>query len=104
VIDFPRYLAAKKSVDDRALNRFVWEQLITTLSAIKFDRSVRILEVGCGIGTMVERLLEWGLAGDVHYLGIDSQDENIQVAKTRLPAWGKANGFQVMDITCQTRN
>ena len=27
MIDFPRYLAANKTVDDRALNRLVWERL-----------------------------------------------------------------------------
>jgi SAM-dependent methyltransferase len=93
MIDFPRYLAAKKSVDDRALNRFVWEQLRRTLSTPQFDGSLRVLELGCGIGTMVERLLEWGLAEKVIYLGIDSEEENIRAAEKRIMDWGSWNNY-----------
>ena len=57
---FPRYLAAKKSVDDRALNRRVWETLAQSLPAAS-PAPLRVLEVGAGIGTMLERLLESGL-------------------------------------------
>lgn len=35
MIDFPRYLAAKKSVDDRSINRFVWERLRVALAERK---------------------------------------------------------------------
>ncbi len=56
---FIRYLAAKKSVDDRALNRHVWETLKSSLAAQVAETPVRILEIGAGIGTMVERLLDW---------------------------------------------
>ncbi|MFC1997331.1 hypothetical protein ACFLXI_06965 [Chloroflexota bacterium] len=41
MIDFPRYLAAKKTVDDRALNRLVWEQLKSALSIREPDRPLR---------------------------------------------------------------
>jgi SAM-dependent methyltransferase len=94
MIDFPRYLAAKKTVDDRALNRFVWEQLGAALSGRESKRPLRILELGCGIGTMVERLLEWGLANRVQYVGIDSQAENIQAAEKRVLDWGAANEYR----------
>ncbi|MGQ0601957.1 MAG: hypothetical protein ACT4QE_09710, partial [Anaerolineales bacterium] len=53
---FERYLTAKKTVDDRALNAHVWETLARALPA----GPVRVLEVGCGIGAMVERVLERG--------------------------------------------
>jgi SAM-dependent methyltransferase len=96
MIDFPRYLAAKKSVDDRSLNGFVWEQLKTALSARQLDNPLQVLELGCGIGTMVERLLEWGLAEKVTYLGIDSQSENIQAAENRISDWGRANDYQLV--------
>ena len=58
---FTRYLAAKKSVDDRALNRHVWHSLAQAMSAAVPDGPVQVLEIGAGIGTMVERLVEWGL-------------------------------------------
>ncbi len=95
MIDFPRYLAAKKSVDDRALNQSVWGQLRANLQAQQLDRPLRVLELGCGIGTMVERLLEWGLAEQVIYLGIDSQAENIRAAEKRIWDWGSRNDYQM---------
>ena len=95
MMDFSRYLAAKKSVDDRSLNRFVWNQLKMALSTQKFNIPLQVLELGCGIGTMVERLLEWGLAEKVVYLGIDSRVENIRAAEKRIGNWGTRNNYQV---------
>ena len=95
MIDFLRYLAAKKSVDDRALNQSVWGQLRADLLARQFGRPIGVLELGCGIGTMVERLLEWGLGDKVTYLGIDSQVKNIEAAENRIWDWGSRNNYQM---------
>jgi SAM-dependent methyltransferase len=81
VYEFPRYLAAKKSVDDRALNRGVWEAL---MQALPKAAGLRIVEVGAGIGTMVERWLDWSSCCDVHYTAIDALPENIAAARQRL--------------------
>ena len=47
-----------------------------------------MLEVGAGIGTMVERCVEWGLFSrsgfDVDYSAIDSEESNVEVARRRL--------------------
>ncbi len=88
-IDFTRYLASKRAVDDRALNRGVWQTLAGALDgALPQDRPLRVLEVGAGIGTMVERCVEWGLFSradsDVSYTAIDSEQSNIEVARRRL--------------------
>jgi 2-polyprenyl-3-methyl-5-hydroxy-6-metoxy-1,4-benzoquinol methylase len=81
---FTRYLEAKRSVDDRALNGHVWQ---TWLETVPQHRSLRILEVGAGIGTMVERLLERDvLPGPVAYTAIDAEAANIAVAHGRLSA------------------
>jgi len=95
VIDFARYLAAKKSVDDRAINRFVWEQLKAALFAQPSDQPLQVLELGCGIGTMVARLLEWDLAANVCYLGIDTLAENIVAAEKYLQKWAQENGYHM---------
>lgn len=87
---FPRYLAAKKTIDDRALNVPVWETLKTNLPA---DRPLRVLEVGAGIGTMLERALERGLLTRAAYTALDEQPENLAVARQRLPAWAAAQGW-----------
>ena len=52
----PRYLLAKRSVDERAFARPVQEAVQS-----RVPPAPRILEVGCGVGTTVPRLLEWGL-------------------------------------------
>jgi SAM-dependent methyltransferase len=92
---FPRYLAAKKSVDDRALNRHVWGGLVRALPAATPEVPLRVLEVGAGIGTMVERLLEWGLLTSATYTAIDAQPDNIAEARHRLPRWAAKRGFSV---------
>lgn len=76
---FTRYLAAKKSVDDRALNQHVWQTLATNLPP-----APRILEIGAGIGTMIERLLERDVLKAGWYTAVDNQAENITTARQRL--------------------
>ncbi|HSF81363.1 MAG TPA: class I SAM-dependent methyltransferase [Anaerolineales bacterium] len=81
---FTRYLSAKKSVDDRALNRRVWETLSHHLPASSPRNPLLILEIGAGIGTMLERMLEGKLFRYAHYTAIDNQPENIDEARRRL--------------------
>ncbi len=88
--DFPRYLSSKKSVDDRALNQGVWEELAAFLDTYE---DVEILEIGGGIGTMIERLLERDTLQNVHYTLLDEQPENIATARERLPQWTDKHNF-----------
>lgn len=91
---FTRYLSAKKSVDDRALNRYVWEQIEQALPPGSGEEHSRVLEVGAGIGTMVERALEWELLREADYTAIDSQEENIRAARARLTDWARSRGMR----------
>ena len=84
--DFIRYLAAKKTVDDRALNRHVWDTLLAYWPRGSAERPCRILEIGAGIGTMVQRLHEHYLLHDVAYTAVDAMPANIQEASRRLDA------------------
>jgi SAM-dependent methyltransferase len=43
-----------------------------------------ILEIGAGIGTMVERLVAEGVVGNGRYTAIDNQPANINTARSRL--------------------
>lgn len=81
---FQRYLAAKRTIDDRALNRHVWDTLHHTLTPNAAAQPLRILEIGGGIGTMVERLLEDGRFLSMSYHLLDEQAENIDAANQRL--------------------
>ena len=77
--NFPRYLAAKKTVDDRALNKDVWKALQQSM-----PDQPDILEIGAGIGTMVERLVAKGVVRNGRYTAIDNQPANIDTARSRL--------------------
>jgi ubiquinone/menaquinone biosynthesis C-methylase UbiE len=79
---FPHYLAAKKTVDDRALNHLVWQTFANELQSRN-----EILEIGAGIGTMIERLLERGVLKHGTYTALDEQSENIVEAQRRQAQW-----------------
>ncbi len=90
---FVRYLAAKKSVDDRALNRQVRESLRQALACTNSARPLQVLEVGCGIGTMAERLMEWSFLHKVRYTGIDLAPECLAEARRRLKRFAAQKNF-----------
>ena len=79
---FTRYLSAKKSVDDRALNSHVWQTLVAALP----DGPLRVLEIGSGIGTMAERLVERGALTAGTYTAVDGEPANTAAARVRLQA------------------
>ena len=84
---FPRYLAAKQPVDDRALHRPTWETLRAQLAALPGEEPLRILEIGAGVGTMIERAAAWQLTPPgraAEYRAIDNVAENIASAGQRL--------------------
>ena len=83
---FLRYLKSKKSVDDRALNRNVWDCMAREIAYLPPGDRLKVFEVGAGIGTMLTRMIEWELFQSAEYTGIDYQQENIaQLFKLTLP-------------------
>ncbi len=88
---FSRYLAAKAGLDDRSLNRQVREALAGHFREHGKPSPFRVLEVGCGIGTMLERLLDWRLLdfylGDFAYTGIDLQAGLLDEAQVRYQSY-----------------
>ena len=91
---FTRYLAAKKGVDDRSLNCHVFETLRRSLASFIGPDPLRVLEIGCGLGTMVVRLLDRGLLHrPTVYTGIDLEPENIAGARERLRSYAARRGY-----------
>jgi SAM-dependent methyltransferase len=82
-MDFIRYLAAKKSIDDRALNAHVWRTFADQTAGLI---EAEVLELGGGIGTMAERLFSRGLLSDARYTLIDEQPDVIAEAARRTAA------------------
>jgi SAM-dependent methyltransferase len=87
---FIRYLAAKQGLDDRSLNRHVWDRLVQAVGDREDVSPLRVLEVGCGIGTMLERLLDWGLLTRAVYTGIDVEPQFIKAAAERFHGYAAA--------------
>jgi SAM-dependent methyltransferase len=86
-ISFQRYLTAKRTVDDRAINRVVWAALQERLAEMEGVPMLQVLELGGGVGTMFQRMAEWGLLARAEYTLLDEQEENIQAARISVREW-----------------
>ena len=87
---YARYLAAKTSVDDRALNRHVLAELRRLMPA----GAPRVLEVGAGLGTMVARLMDWGVLGTGEYILLDADRPLLDDSRRWLRDWAAARGLR----------
>ncbi len=87
--DYARYLAAKTTVDDRALNRHV----LAELRRLKPSGAPRVLEVGAGLGTMVARLIDWGVVGAGEYVLLDTDRQLLDRSRGWLCDWAAARGL-----------
>lgn len=89
--NFQRYLRAKRTVDDRALDRRLVDTLRDQLAerAETVDGPLRVLEVGAGIGTMLTRFLAWDVlpAGDIRYTAVDVDPDTIAGIEPYLREW-----------------
>ncbi len=81
MIDFIRYLSAKQTVDDRALNAHVYETLRASLPPGPMD----VLEIGAGTGAMLDRLAARGLlATGGRYTAVDADPANVAAGIERF--------------------
>lgn len=92
--DYSRYLAAKKSVDDRALNRAVLAELRRLMPSGRR----RVLEIGAGVGTMVARLLEWQVIGAGEYVLLDVEPLLLRDSRTWLGGWAAAHDMPTASL------
>jgi SAM-dependent methyltransferase len=87
---YARYLAAKTTVDDRALNRQVLAELCRLMPA----GAPRVLEVGAGLGTMVARLLDWGVVSAGEYVLLDADRQLLDCSRQWVRDWAAARGVR----------
>jgi SAM-dependent methyltransferase len=78
-----RYLAAKASVDDRALHRGVLDWL-RSAAFVQGQPPPWVLELGGGIGTMPSRLFRWGVLPQARYTLVDADAGSVRAARERL--------------------
>ena len=81
-----RYLIAKQSIDDRSLNGHVRLHLARCLPLPRTtsNRPLKVVEIGAGIGTMINRAIKWRLAHKVHYTAIEKESDFVQVLRQRF--------------------
>ena len=77
-----RYLRAKRTVDDRALNQRVLQAFEASVRALA--RPARVLELGAGVGTMVPRLLEPARLTAASYTLVDRDGQSLAAAAAQL--------------------
>jgi SAM-dependent methyltransferase len=87
---YARYLAAKTTVDDRALNGHVLAQLRRLMPA----GAPRVLEVGAGLGTMVARLMDWGVVATGEYILLDADRQLLDDSRQWLRDWAATRGLR----------
>nr|WP_264475380.1 class I SAM-dependent methyltransferase [Halorubellus salinus] len=86
-----RYLAAKRSVDERARNRRVRDRLLAALPA-----EPRVAEAGCGAGLTVPALYEWGVRPS-SYHGVDVDAGIVAFARHVAPRVLRRRGFDAVE-------
>jgi SAM-dependent methyltransferase len=86
---YARYLAAKTTVDDRALNR----EVLGELRRLMPSGTPRVLEVGAGLGTMVARLLDWEVVRGGEYVLLDADPELLEDSRGWLRDWAATRGM-----------
>src|SRR5579863_9576319 len=88
--EYDRYLAAKTTVDDRALNRPVLAEVRRLMPA----GAPRVLEVGAGLGTMVARLMDWDVVSAGEYTLLDADRQLLDQSRRWLGDWAAAQGLR----------
>ncbi|WP_152042898.1 class I SAM-dependent methyltransferase [Salinigranum salinum] len=89
--DFERYLAAKATVDDRALDRRVLERAREGLNA---ESTPRVLEAGAGTGAFLRRVLGWEAVPDCTYVAVDTDPALLATARDRVVSRARDEGFE----------
>jgi SAM-dependent methyltransferase len=86
--DDVRYLHAKRTVDDRALNQGVWARFDAQMRELRRPGApagpARVVELGAGVGTMVARLADRGGWPAARYTLVDRDARSLRSAAEHL--------------------
>ncbi len=88
--DYARYLTAKTTVDDRALNRHV----LAEVRRLMPTGAPQVLEVGAGLGTMAARLMDWDAVTAGEYILLDADRQLLDCSRRWLRDWAAARGLR----------
>lgn len=90
-MSFREYLKAKKTVEEDCLNERVLDEVGRLI-----DDGCEVFEAGAGVGSMVQHLVERGVApSEFSYTAVDLREENVNRGRKRLADWGRRRGYEV---------
>lgn len=96
--DYVDYLDTKRSIDDLSLNPQVWQAMADwVIARQQGDKSLRILEIGAGIGTMIERLLDAELLHQCEYTAVELEPGFRDAAMQALQFWADNHDYQFVE-------
>ncbi len=90
------YLSAKRHVDDRSLNRHVWQTLKANLPSSHRRRYLEVIDFGAGIGSMFDRSIEWGLTSHLHYTMVEKNAAYLTIFRS-APSRRKTTAVSTFD-------
>ncbi|MEA4906590.1 MAG: class I SAM-dependent methyltransferase [Anaerolineaceae bacterium] len=90
---FQEYFLAKRAVDHRSLNPRVWAALGAAVAPRAGPKGLNVLELGCGVGAMFQRLVGGGVLRQARYTAVDGDADNLDCALSRLPGWSREEGL-----------
>jgi SAM-dependent methyltransferase len=91
--DFERYLSAKATVDDRALDRDVLGRFRADLRG---RADPHILEAGAGTAAFCRRFLSWDDRPDCTYVAVDTDPALLATAREEILDTARAMGFEAV--------
>ncbi len=94
--NYARYLAAKEPVDERSLNRNVWDAFTNALSLYEPQmggEGINFLEVGAGIGATFRRIANLPLKQPFIYTLLDLEAVNLDYFQDHVDGWLQSIGY-----------
>ncbi len=89
------FLLAKRAIDERALNERIWASAMHQLDETPAGRAYRILELGAGVGGMLERILARTAVRQLVYTVVEPEATHIDALRVELCAFGEREGYRV---------
>ena len=81
--DYASYLASKEDLDGRSINRNVWDAFVAYLAGFSGD-TIKLLEVGAGIGATFKRIVSLGLHVNMEYTLLDNEAQNLSFFSSQV--------------------
>ena len=94
---YARYLEAKRTVDERAVNHYVWRRFVEKLNTVERGTPLHILEIGAGTGSTFFKVLDNVSHPSIIYRVVDLEAAHIDALKYKLKRWAQYKGGDVIE-------